>query len=52
VIADAERKTGDGKRVIAEVMMYATAMCPYCNFAERLLRAKGVAEIAKVRVDL
>ena len=37
---------------MAEVMMYATAMCPFCNFAERLLRAKGVAEIAKVRVDL
>jgi glutaredoxin 3 len=37
---------------MAEVMMYATAMCPYCNYAERLLRAKGVAEIAKVRVDL
>ena len=40
------------KRGIAEVIMYATAMCPYCNYAERLLRAKGVAEIAKVRVDL
>jgi glutaredoxin 3 len=52
VIADAEHKTGDGKRVMAEVTMYTTAMCPYCNFAERLLRAKGVAEIAKVRVDL
>ena len=52
MIAEAERKTGDGKRVIAEVMMYATAVCPFCNFAERLLRAKGVAEIAKVRVDL
>jgi len=37
---------------MAEVMMYTTAMCPYCNLAERLLRAKGVAEIAKVRVDL
>ena len=37
---------------MAEVTMYTTAMCPYCNFAERLLRAKGVAEIAKVRVDL
>jgi glutaredoxin 3 len=48
----AAEKTGDGKRVMAEVMMYATAMCPFCNFAERLLRAKGVAEIAKVRVDL
>ena len=32
--------------------MYATAVCPYCVQAERLLRAKGVADIAKVRVDL
>jgi glutaredoxin 3 len=37
---------------MAEVMMYTAAMCPYCNYAERLLHAKGVAEIAKVRVDL
>ena len=37
---------------MVEVTMYATAMCPYCNYAERLLRAKGVAEISKVRVDL
>jgi glutaredoxin 3 len=34
------------------IMMYATASCPFCVQAERLLRAKGVAEIAKVRVDL
>jgi glutaredoxin 3 len=33
-------------------MMYSTGVCPYCVQAERLLRAKGVAEIAKVRVDL
>ncbi len=32
--------------------MYATAICPFCVQAERLLLAKGVAEIAKVRVDL
>ncbi|TMG83137.1 MAG: glutaredoxin 3 [Betaproteobacteria bacterium] len=32
--------------------MYATAICPFCVQAERLLRAKGVAEISKVRVDL
>jgi glutaredoxin 3 len=37
---------------MAEVMMYSTAVCPYCVRAEQLLRAKGVAEIAKVRVDL
>lgn len=36
----------------AEVMMYTTGSCPYCVQAERLLRAKGVPTIAKVRVDL
>jgi glutaredoxin 3 len=34
------------------IMMYSTAICPFCVLAERLLRAKGVADIAKVRVDL
>jgi len=33
-------------------MMYSTAVCPYCVRAEQLLRARGVADIAKVRVDL
>ncbi len=37
---------------MAPITMYATAVCPYCVQAERLLRAKGVADIAKVRVDL
>ncbi len=32
--------------------MYATANCPFCVMAERLLRARGVEEIEKVRVDL
>ncbi len=36
----------------ADVLMYSTATCPYCVRAEQLLRAKGVADIAKVRVDL
>ena len=36
----------------APVRMYSTAVCPFCVMAERLLRAKGVAEIEKVRVDL
>ena len=31
--------------------MYTTAVCPYCQMAERLLRSKGV-DIEKVRVDL
>ena len=33
------------------ILMYCTAYCPYCVHAERLLRAKGVAEIEKVRID-
>ncbi len=34
------------------VLMYSTAVCPYCVRAEQLLRSRGVAEIEKVRVDL
>ena len=37
---------------MAEVTMYSTAVCPFCVAAERLLRSKGVTEIAKIRVDL
>jgi glutaredoxin 3 len=36
---------------MARVLMYATAACPFCQSAERLLVAKGVA-IEKIRVDL
>lgn len=32
--------------------MYSTASCPFCVMAERLLKARGVEEIEKVRVDL
>lgn len=34
------------------VTMYTTASCPYCVRAEQLLRARGVADIEFVRVDL
>ena len=37
---------------MAKVTMYATGVCPYCIQAERLLTAKGVTNIAKIRVDL
>ncbi|MEP7084540.1 MAG: glutaredoxin 3 [Betaproteobacteria bacterium] len=37
---------------MANITMYSTAVCPYCVRAERLLRAKGVTEIEKIRVDL
>lgn len=33
------------------VTMYSTASCPFCVLAERLLRARGVAEIGTIRVD-
>ena len=36
----------------ASVRMYLTGSCPYCLMAERLLRAKGVTAIEKIRVDL
>jgi len=34
------------------VRMYTTAVCPYCQRAEQLLRARGVVEIEKIRIDL
>ncbi len=37
---------------MAKVLMYSTAVCPYCVRAEQLLTRKGVTEIEKVRVDL
>ncbi len=36
----------------ARVLMYTTAVCPYCNMAERLLKSKGIEAIEKIRVDL
>lgn len=35
-----------------EVIMYTTAVCPYCVQAKRILKAKGVDTITEVRVDL
>jgi glutaredoxin 3 len=36
---------------MSNVVMYATAVCPYCVQAERLLAAKGVKDVTKIRVD-
>lgn len=38
--------------MMAKIVMYTSAVCPYCSNAERLLAAKGVTEINKIRVDL
>jgi glutaredoxin 3 len=38
--------------MMAKVTMYSTGVCPYCQMAERLLTAKGVQTIEKVRIDL
>jgi glutaredoxin 3 len=32
--------------------MYTTAVCPYCQRAEALLRQRGVETIEKIRIDL
>jgi len=37
---------------MATVTMYSTAVCPYCQMAERLLKSKGVEAIDKIRIDL
>ena len=37
---------------MVRVVMYCTAVCPYCVRAEMLLKRKGVNEIEKIRVDL
>lgn len=36
----------------ARVRMYTTAVCPYCIRAKQLLKARGVADIEEIRVDL
>ncbi len=36
----------------SKVVMYTSAMCSYCHRAEQLLRARGVEEIEKIRIDL
>ncbi|MGB4468103.1 MAG: glutaredoxin 3 [Azovibrio sp.] len=36
----------------AKVVMYTTAVCPYCIRAKQLLAARGVTEIKEIRVDL
>ena len=36
----------------ARVLMYTTAVCPYCIRAKQLLKSRGVNEIEEVRIDL
>jgi len=37
---------------MTQVRMYTTGACPFCQRAEALLKARGVAAIDKIRVDL
>ena len=37
---------------MAKIVMYTTAVCPYCIRAKQLLHNKGVADIKEIRVDL
>lgn len=36
----------------APVLMYTTAVCPYCIRAKQLLKARGVESIEEIRIDL
>jgi glutaredoxin 3 len=40
------------KVLTPKVLMYTSAVCPYCINAERLLRERGVETIEKIRIDL
>ncbi len=33
------------------VKMYTTAVCPYCQRAKQLLKARGVEQIEEIRID-
>lgn len=35
-----------------EVIMFTTAVCPYCVRAKSVLASKGVTDIREIRVDL
>jgi glutaredoxin 3 len=48
----AKGKSAAGEIIMADVLMYSTAVCPYCVRAEQLLKRKGVLDIRKIRVDL
>ena len=34
------------------VKMYTTAVCPFCIRAKQILKAKGVAAIEEIRIDM
>ncbi len=34
-----------------KVLMYSKQTCPYCDMAERLLKARGVEHIEKIAID-
>ncbi len=36
---------------MAEIVMYTTAVCPYCIAAKGLLARKGFVSITEIRVD-
>lgn len=36
---------------MADIVMYTTAICPYCIAAKSLLARKGFAAITEIRVD-
>ena len=46
------RPAGGEVTPMARVTMYTTAVCPYCQQAERLLASRGVASIDKDLVNV
>ena len=40
------------RNTMPPIKMYTTAVCPYCNRAKQILKARGVEHIEEVRIDL
>ena len=36
---------------MSSIVMYTTAVCPYCIRAKQLLKSKGVETIEEIRID-
>jgi glutaredoxin 3 len=52
MVSESHSRESTSATKMPRVLMYSTAVCPYCVNAERLLASKGVTQIDKVRVDL
>jgi glutaredoxin 3 len=49
--SESSTNAANAAQVESKVVMYSTTVCPYCQMAERLLKARGVEHIEKILID-